>query len=125
MDAITEFKRLVKLRTDPSFWEQNIVDSHELCKNEEETRLFYLFLCTPRDKFNPEMVKHMKTLGDAMDDPNFKSGIKELPAELTQDIYINGNETIIRTRRKTASELTDDDDEKVPVVQKFEKLSLQ
>ena len=117
MEAIKEFERLVKLRSDPSFWEDNIIQAHGLCKNEQDHRLFYLFLCTPKGKFNPEQTKPVKTLGDMMKDPNFKPGIEELPPELTQDIYQNGNEVIIRTRRKDTPALPvpkEEDDEKAP-----------
>jgi hypothetical protein len=110
MDAISEFKRLIKHRTDPSFWESNIIAAHEMCANEDDHKLFYRFLCTPRSQFNPNIVQESKTLGELMDDPNFVNPIQELPDELTQDIYQNGNETIIRTRLKKV----DTDDEKAP-----------
>lgn len=100
MEAIAEYKRLIKLRPDPSFWDDNIIKAHTKCTNEDDHKLFYLFLCTPPEKFNPGDVKNMRTLGDRMKDPNFESGIQELPDELTQDIYKNGNEVVIRTRRK-------------------------
>jgi hypothetical protein len=55
-----------------------------------------------------------------MDDTNFKSNIQDLPHELTQDIYKNGNETIIRTRHKDQPALPEmvgeEHDEKVEEV---------
>jgi hypothetical protein len=112
MNAISEFERLVKLRPDPGFWETNIIDSHILCKSEADHRVFYSFLCTPPDQFDPEQAKHGRTLGDCMDEPTFTSGIQELHPDLIQEIYQNGNETTIRTRRRTPE---DSDDEKSPI----------
>ena len=110
MEAINEFKRLVKQRSDPVFWESNVISAHELCENSADHHLFYTFLCTPRNQFNPDRIKITRTLGDVMDEPGFVNPIQELPDELTQDVYKNGNETIIRTRRRRP----DDDDEKAP-----------
>ena len=108
MEAITEFKRLIKQRTDPEFWESNVISAHELCKNSADHRLFYTFLCTPRNQFDIKTYKGTRTLGDIMDAPDFVNPIQELPDELVQDVYQNGNETIIRTRRRRV----DKDDEK-------------
>ena len=130
MEAITEFERLVKHRSDPSFWEDNIIQAHSLCKNEQDHKLFYLFLCSPRGQFNPEQIKHVKTLGDMMHDPQFKPGIEELPPELTQDVYQNGNEIIIRTRRKDtpalpAPKVEEDDEKAEPVpIEKMKQLAV-
>ena len=100
MQAIEQYKRLIKLRPDPTFWDQNIIEAHALCKNEKDHKLFYLFLCSPQGSFDPAMVDKVKTLGERMDQEDFKSGIEELPDELTQDVYKNGNVYTIRTRRK-------------------------
>ena len=109
MEAIEEFQRLVAQRPDPSFWEANIISAHDLCKNATDHRLFYTFLCTPRSQFNPDATQGTGTLGDVIDHPDFVNPIEELPEELTQDIFHNGCETIIRTRRKRP----EDDDEKI------------
>jgi hypothetical protein len=99
MEAINELKRLGKSRSAPSFWSQNIIDAHELCKNETDHRHFYAFMTDPHN-YDPTKVGTMKTLGDRVDEPDFHSDIKELPDALTQDVYKNGNEVFIRTRRK-------------------------
>jgi hypothetical protein len=111
MKAINEFKRLIKTRSDPSFWTQNIIDAHELCKSKNDHKHFWGFLTNPHG-YDPTKIADMRTLGDRMDDPDYKCGIKPLPDELTQDIYKNGNEIIIRTRRKDTAAI---DDEKCPV----------
>ena len=117
MEAINEFKRLIKTRTDPSFWETNIVDAHAFCKSENDQKHYWAFLTNPQG-YDPTKVENIKTLGERVDDPDFKSNIKDLPEELTQDIYQNGSETIIRTRRKDTVLIENDDDEKCPVIQK-------
>jgi hypothetical protein len=109
MDAINEFKRLIKQRSDPVFWESNVITAHALCENSADHRLFYTFLCTPRNQFDIDKYKGSRTLGDVMDAPGFVNPIQELPDELTQDVYKNGNETIIRTRKRVHG-----DDEKHP-----------
>ena len=123
MEAIKLHEKLIRQRTDPSFWEANIAEAHSKVKTEKDARLFYCYLTTPRNEFDINMdVDNIKTLGDRMDEQNFKSGIKPLPNELTQDIYQNGRETIIRTRHKSTPKvlmpIDDDtdsgDDEKNP-----------
>ena len=74
-----------------------------------------MFLTTPRDQFNPNVdVSKVRTLGDRMNEKTFKSDIKPLPRDLTQDFYKNGNETIIRTRRADLPEVVEEEDEKRP-----------
>lgn len=111
MEAISEFQYLLKHRPDPSFWEANIISAHSLCQNKADHRLFYKFLCTPRGQFKSSATQETGTLGDFIDSENFVNPINELPDELTQDIYQNGNEITIRTRRKSVD--TNSDDEKL------------
>jgi len=115
MEAIKQYKTLIKQRDNNAFWEANIIDAHSKCKTKEDETLFYMYLTTPRDQFDPNVdVSKVRTLGDRMDDKTFKSDIKPLPRDLTQDFYQNGNETIIRTRRADILEEVDEDDEKRP-----------
>jgi hypothetical protein len=110
MEAINEFKRLTKTRTCPSFWTANIVDAHGFCKSKNDHKHFWAFLTNPGE-YNPDKVENMKTIGDRVDEVGYKCGIQDLPEELTQDIYQNGNEITIRTRRK---DIAIEHDEKCP-----------
>ena len=116
MEAINEYKRLIKSRTDPSFWTQNLIDAHELCKSTNEHKHFWSFLTNPRG-YDPKKVETAKTLGDRVDNPDYKCGILDLPDELTQDVYQNGHEITIRTRRKDTDPIihSGPDDEKSPM----------
>ena len=102
MEAIREHQKLIRQRSGHCFWDANIIDSHKLCKNENDHKLFYLYLTTPPELFDPTAVDldSVKTLGEQMDKANFKTGIQDLPE--TQDILQNGNEIVIHTRRKDA-----------------------
>ena len=104
MEAIKEHQKLIRQRSGHCFWDANIIDSHKLCKNENDHKLFYLYLTTPPELFNPNAVDldSVKTLGEQMDKANFETGIQDLPPELTQDILQNGNEIVIHTRHKDA-----------------------
>ena len=119
MNAIDQYERLLKQRPSPAFWEANIIDAHKACENERDHKLFYLYLLTPRDQFNPKQVDTIRTLGDAMKEKDFDPNIQDLPDELTADVYKNGNETIIHTRHKCTPPIIgrneDEDDEKRPL----------
>ena len=108
MEAINEFKRLIKTRTDPSFWTANIIAAHELCKSKNDHKHFWAYLTNPHG-YDPKKVEHMKTLGDRVDDPDYTCGIEDLPEGLTQDVYQNGAEITIRTRRKNTDPIEHDE----------------
>ena len=115
MQAISEHQRLIKQRNNLDFWTENIIDAHHKCKSKADETLFYMYLTTPRDEFNPNIdVSKVKTLGDRMDEEDWKDDIQPLPANLTQDFYKNGHEITIRTRRNDLLAI-EEDDEKAPM----------
>ena len=125
MEAISEHQRLIKQRNNLDFWTENIIDAHTKCKSKQDETLFYMYLTTPRDQFNPNVdVSKVKTLGDHMDEEDWKEDIQPLPKNLTQDFYKNGNEITIRTRRTDLLAI-EEDDEKRPTTPTLRSLTLE
>ena len=60
IDAIEKLITLSKARPDPSFWDANIIEAHELCRDEMEQRHFYCYLTNP-ESYVPATVANIET----------------------------------------------------------------
>jgi hypothetical protein len=112
MEAIERIKTLFKVNKDPSFWSHNITESSKLCRTEMDWKHFYAYITNPSG-YNPEHIEQMKTLGDLP--ANETEGcIKPLPEYMVEDVYKNGDETVIHTRNNATSptSIPTSDDEK-------------
>ena len=113
MQAVERLEKLNKERPDPSFWCQNIIDAHALCKTERDYQVFQLFMTSPADKFDVSRLDEpgFQTIGQAIDNMTPEEQdrviIHDYPPHMEEIITQNGNQIIIDVRHKSNS-----DDEK-------------
>jgi hypothetical protein len=61
--SITQFKNLMKTRSDLSFWAENIMECEGLCGSTHEQKHFYAYITNPH-VYDYEVVEKTETMGD-------------------------------------------------------------
>lgn len=112
--SIEFFKEIIKKRSDPGFWAENIIESERLAKTPQELKHFYAYITNPHTYNYEKVEKTHETLGDL-------ESRGELPPpdpadeRMTADVYKNGCEYKIFVRNNTVKEDVDEEnDEKRP-----------
>jgi hypothetical protein len=116
IDAIEKLIELSKVRSDPSFWDANIIEAHALCRHELDHKHFWSYLSNP-EEYDPMLVDSMKTLGDRINEMDVdelaKPVIMPLPDYMEEIIHQNGNHISIEYKnRKHKLALLEEHDEK-------------
>ena len=114
IDAIEKLIELSKVRSDPSFWDANIIEAHALCRHELDHKHFWSYLSNP-EEYDELMVEGMKTLGDRIDEMDVdelnRPVILPLPDYMEEIVYQNGNHISIEYKnRKHQLAITEDDE---------------
>jgi hypothetical protein len=110
MQAVEKLEKLNKSRPDPSFWHQNIIDAHALCRTERDYQVFQLFLTSPADSFDVSRLDSpdFQTVGQAIDkmtpEERDRVIIHDYPDHMEEIITQNGNQIIIDVRHKSTDD---------------------
>ena len=108
--SIEKYKELCSIRTNPSFWADNIIQAEKCCQSEKEARHFYMYVLNPKT-YNADSVTNSTTLGDLEKENRLVDDRKPLPSQLQETIYENGTDRFIVV--KNVSEPIDEHDEKM------------